>query len=217
MTRALISLLACLVIASCGSSGGGVAGMAIGAARGLVGANPKPADLRKTLTPEVIASLPGSVMLIELPERGAQAGVLRVTQNGPNVTWAGQDGSTVAFNDGILTATRGLGSDLMSADLRDVVAAVYGNGTEAVRIHRHLDGEDQIYSRSFVCRYSAASGQRAKVLTGDFEATLVRENCASSDIEIDNLYWIDGSGVVRKSKQWVGPDAGYMLTELLKG
>lgn len=217
MTRILISLLALSVLASCGSSGGGMTGMAIGAARGLIGPREQPTDLRQTLTPEVLASLPGSVMLIELPQRDVQAGVIRVTQNGSNVTWAAQDGVTVAFDSGVVSATRGLGSDLMSADLSDVVRAVYGGGGTAVRVHRYLDGEDQAFARSLVCQYQSAPGQTATVLNGSYTATLVQETCSSTDLTVKNSYWIDASGVMRKSRQWVGPDIGYMVTERLKG
>jgi len=104
----------------------------------------------------------------------------------------------------------------MAADISQVVPAVRSGRREAVRVHRYLDGNDQVITRAFVCTYARQTGQAATTLTRKFRATLVTETCNSTDLEIENQYWIDGSGTVRKSKQWVGPFPGYVLTEQIK-
>lgn len=213
------AFLCLLALAGCGNDGGlKPVQAAFELARGTIAKRSQPPrpDIRAALTPEAVALFPGGLMLSELPERDAQGTLAPITRNGPSRTWTTIDGITVTFRNGILEATRGLGNDLMSADLGEVQRGIFGGAGRAVRVHRYLDDESFIELASFVCDYTRQSGVRGEIATGSFPATHVTEDCAGPDIRIENHYWIDGGGTIRKSVQWVGGEVGYLHSELLK-
>jgi len=133
------------------------------------------------------------------------------------LTWATPDGVTVSFRDGLLTATRGIGDDLMSTDLSSVLPAYRGQTSQAIRVMRWLGGEDQLVLRSFVCDFTRRSGVAIRAIAGAFRTTQITESCIGEDgFTFTNQYWVEQNSVLRMSQQWVGPGVGYMLTEVVK-
>ena len=155
-----------------------------------------PVDQSLTLPEAITDAVPGPLMVGVFPERNAKAAMVFLGGNGTVTSWAAGGGITIAFDDGVLTATRGLGGDLMSADLDEVKAGLRGGG-QAVRVHRYLDGEEHLQARAFVCDYSR---------TG---ATVV-EDCTGPELGFENQYVLDSRGRIRESLQWIGPQAGYL-------
>jgi hypothetical protein len=49
------------------------------------------------------------------------------------------------------------------------------------------------------------------------EATLRRfdENCRGTTIIFDNIYWVDGSGAIVSSRQYVSPTVAYLRSNRL--
>lgn len=170
-------------------------------------------DLRTRLTPEALASLDQPILIINLPQTDSEAGAQLVRANGRFEIWSTVNGVQFTFEDGVLFSTRGIPGDLMTSDLREVRATMAARRGEAVRVNRYLDGEDQEFARAQVCDMRNAGRERLTVLTGVFETTKLVETCVSSTETVENQYWIDQRGVVRQSVQWIGPDAGYVLTE----
>lgn len=157
--------------------------------------------LRARLTPDVRAQIGRPVLIAELPKLKVAAVVIEVTQNGGYTTWHAQDGVGISTKAGLLTSTRGIGFDLMSADIDGPLAVITGRATgHATRIHRVLDGEDQEILQSFVCSY-ARSGNH------------VAETCNRTGQTIENHYWLNRGGKIWKSVQWVGARNGYILLE----
>lgn len=186
---------------------------------GLAGEQPSASrNVRAGFTPEAIAGFDGPLMFAALPDRGVEAGLVPGPMNGTVALWATPDGGTLSFDRGVLTATRGLGGDLMSSDVSDVVSAVlYGGLSEGDRVHTYLDQENQLVLRALRCAYSRQSGVPSSTLARTFTATQVSERCFdAAGGEIANEYWLDTTGRVRKSLQWVGPDVGYLESEWLK-
>lgn len=214
MRQAGFVLAALLALSGCGNDGGW--GEVAPSLRNVFARREPGPDLRTVLTPEFIAAFKQPLMLAELPEYGAQAGVVFASENGASRTWVSPDGISLTFRSGLLTETRGLGGDLMSADLDDVAEGVFGGRAQGLRVHRYLNGEDHLETRAFICDYSRQGGVAATTLAGPFRATHVTENCAGPDIVIENHYWVDGGGQVRKSLQWIGPVPGYVATEVLR-
>lgn len=215
--------LALALLAGCGSERGGVGGILLGAAQGLITAGRDApgagaaGDPRAGLTPEVLDQLGQPVLLAALPARGVTGAATAVATNGPHVTWRSTDNITLSFRDGVLNATRGLGGDLMSADLDEPLAAIRGGGAgPAVRVHRYLDAENQEVVRSYVCRYEHRGARRIG-LAGRVRAVReVRESCQGLEGGFDNAYWLGGDGTVWKSNQWIGPLPGMLRVELLR-
>jgi len=70
-----------------------------------------------------------------------------------------------------------------------------------VRVHRYLDGEDALQIRSFICDITATNP--------------AREICQGQDTRFENEYQFDAGGRVIRSRQWVGPERQYLITEQL--
>ncbi|WP_373634874.1 YjbF family lipoprotein [Yoonia sp. SS1-5] len=165
---------------------------------------PDAAALRASLTPQVLAPVDGPVLLVELPARDAAAVLTRIGTNRGVETFLTPDGISLSLANGLVVATRGLGFDLMSADVNDVARALRGGGATGNRIHRHLDGENQLIATSFVCSYARRpDGQ-------------IAETCESPDRTFTNSYLTDSSGNIRTSRQWISAETGYIVIEKIK-
>lgn len=164
---------------------------------------PTAAEIRASATPKALAQIGRPVMLAELPGVGMADILIFVQQNGPHSTWASSDGVTFAFDRGLLTGTRGMGFDLMAADVEEPLDRVKAGGGEGTRVHRYLDGENQLVATAFYCRYARQDNGA------------IRENCKSRLHEFENQYWLTRDGSIAKSRQWIGPNRGYLVSERL--
>lgn len=149
---------------------------------------------------------------VTVPDRGAQAVLGPVSRTGGVTVWQTLDGITLALRDGALTGTRGLGDDLMSADVSGDLAMLRGTGPGGHHPHirSYLDGENRTVFRSYQCRRAGTdrdSGPRGTALRR------VAMRCVSPRDSFTNVYWLDGAGAVTRSRQWVGPRIGYMETQ----
>uniref|UniRef100_A0AAN0MH80 YjbF family lipoprotein n=1 Tax=Yoonia rhodophyticola TaxID=3137370 RepID=A0AAN0MH80_9RHOB len=71
---------------------------------------PDAAALRASLTPQVLAPVDGPVLLVELPARDAAAVLTRIGTNRGVETFLTPDGISLSLANGLVVATRGLGS-----------------------------------------------------------------------------------------------------------
>jgi hypothetical protein len=149
---------------------------------------------------------------VSLPKTGAQAVLGPVSKTGRTTVWQTLDGITLAFRDGVLTGTRGLGDDLMSADVSGDLAMLRGVGANEYHPHirAYLDGEDQTVYRSYQCRRTAQGRETTRDAA---TARRIGMLCTSPRDSFTNVYWLNGAGDVTKSRQWVSPTIGYMETE----
>lgn len=141
---------------------------------------------------------------------GTVAAFARVADSGGVETWISGDGVSLSFRNGVLTATRGFGWDLMTADLAETAALIRrGDDGAAVRIHRYLDGEDHLVARSFVCDVRRRGSRELNIGADSVQTVLFEETCTGTEDDFRNLYWIDQRDpAVVQSRQWVGPAIG---------
>lgn len=169
--------------------------------------------LRQSLTPEAVAALDRPLLVISLLDRGQEALAIELSRRGRIVTWASTDGVSVSITDGIVQATRGLGGDLMVADLREIGPALRNGAAGALRVHRYVDGENETVARVFVCDVQDGGSARTDSFFGARTGRLTIEACSGPDLEFENRYWFDQSGRVFKSVQWIGPNVGRLQFE----
>lgn len=211
---ACLALMAALVLTGCGNRSSQISDAARGVLTNLLQRNqPEPPPLRERLTPAVLEELGGPILLVELLKDDAEAGAQLLRSNGDIEIWSTLNSIQFAFKDGVLLSTRGLKGDLMSSDVTQVLSGIRSGGRGAVRVNRYLDGEEQEVARALVCDYVRAGRERVTVLTGTYTVTRIDETCTSSSQTVENRYWIDTGGRMRKSVQWIGPFAGYVATE----
>ncbi|MCH2163662.1 MAG: YjbF family lipoprotein [Marinovum sp.] len=219
LTRILACAVLVLSVAACGNTSGQNAGLnqARAAISGLFAKAPPRPNLRAQVTPEALAATQTGLIYLDLPSFNADSFLTPIGRNKSVHTWGTADGTQVSLDRGIITATKGLATDLVSAGLAEVRAAVRGQRSRATRVHRYYNGENQIILRAFVCDYGRTSGVAGENLAGRFTATRVVETCsAGGGGTFQNTYFLDSRGTVRTSTQWVSPQAGYAEIQLLK-
>ncbi len=178
-------------------------------------AEPQP-DVRGMLTRQLLSTSDAPLLLIEAP-RLASTATLRITgRNGPYTTWTTGDARSFTFRGGVLSATRGLGDDLSSADNTAAAARVAArNAGDAPRTQYYLDAENQIYAVRFNCTFQNAGRETIEIVERLHPTVRLRETCRNEGLAIQNDYWVGSDGMVWKSRQWVGPAIGYIVTERL--
>jgi hypothetical protein len=152
---------------------------------------------------------------VSLPGTGAVAALAPIAQNSDVTVWQTLDGITLSFRRGVLVATRGLGDDLMSADVEGDVNLLHATGGDGYypHIRSHLDGENRTVFRSYQCRRTGQAPTRVKVSDQVTAARRIEVLCVSRGDEFTNIFWLDGAGRVIKSRQWVSTAVQYMETE----
>lgn len=174
---------------------------------------------RLGLTGQVSAVAPQPIgperMRVMLPARGAQATLAPVARSGGTTVWQTLDGITLSFRQGVLVGTRGLGDDLMTSGITNTLAMVDGKLDDMYYPHvrSYLDGEYQTEFRSFQCRQQARSREQTSIGGHIYVTRKIEERCVSPRDEFTNTYWLNTSGEVIKSRQWVSPAIEYMETE----
>lgn len=188
-----------------------------GTIEALRNSGPSP-DPRNGLTRAALKEAGKPVLYVALPKRKA-ASLLRLSgRNGPVQTWQTPDAISLSFDEGILTATRGLGFDLMSAQTTETRRMLEGaEKTDAYpRLHGYLDGEHRHRFRSYLCQRGDARRETLTLVGATREVTRITESCTAPGVAFTNLYWLGDDGVIWKSRQWAGPGTGFVETELLK-
>jgi hypothetical protein len=138
--------------------------------------------------------------------------------NGTHVTWVSPDRKTMTLDRGMLVATRGLGSDLMS--VQDDGAAVLISQRKAghvTKTHRYLNREDQISRLDLECEIEPGGFDRVDSGAISVQTQMVTESCsAASGFNVKNSYWIDDAGRMVQSVQWVGEIVGKLVFRRLQ-
>jgi hypothetical protein len=180
----------------------------------ITGLRPAPTEPAPALPTAALAEGPGNVLMVTLLGRNAVAAMTRVGSNNGVETWRTAKGVTLSFRDGILVASRGLGGDLMGANVDGVLAAILrGTGT-AQRRHAFLDSEDQIQTSDLTCTFTTDAPEVIAIATGTVEATKVTEVCESPVFVFTNQYWLSDTEIVQ-SRQAVSVSAGYIRVNIL--
>ena len=126
-------------------------------------------------------------------------------RDGANSIWAASDGVQIFLRNGMLVGTRGLGRDLMSAQVPN--PSTIAAKTVHDRTYFDLDGADRMIRYDFTCQAQNAPPGSEFAGTQHFV-----EACTGTFGTIKNHYWIDRSGNVQKSVQWVSETVGYLAT-----
>lgn len=213
VSRAIAPLALAATLAGCGNDASvqqttavlrNVGGLITGRGGASAPAAPTAEQVSQTLS-----STSEPVALINFEETDLTALVIRIERNGNYDTYASSDRRTVTFKDGLITASRGLGGDLMSSTLDGSLALVSARRSgSAVRQMRFLDGEDQIFAYDFTCTVTdngsqplPGSGKPARQMT---------EACGGDLRSFENTYYLNSAGDVTASRQWMGPILGYV-------
>ncbi len=212
--RGFGGLAALVLVAGCSSSGDVSPVVAI--ARSIVpaigqvpGLAPPPETVPAGFAATDIAADTSDYRLMFLPIIGEAAPGRLIADNGNAQTFLSQSGYSAAYVDDILVATRGLGEDLLAADVRGLRAAIARGSGTIRRTHDMLGDLDQIVSETFDCEVVTAGREIVDLGTRQVEATKITETCRGSRTGFANTYWLEG-GVIVSSLQFISASTNYL-------
>ncbi|WP_422071095.1 YjbF family lipoprotein [Tranquillimonas rosea] len=174
--------------------------------------------IRAQLSREQLNTVEDPLLLADLPTLDRAATLVVAAHSGDVLSWRTGDATQLSFRDGVLVTTRGLGNDLMSADVSETRTALRRGIAPNVyykKFHSYLDGENQTVLRSFMCRQARQGTETVTLVGAAHRVTRIAERCVSTHEEVNNIYWVGSDGTMWKSQQWISPGAGYVVTERL--
>ena len=131
-------------------------------------------------------------------------------------TWIGIDGATLTLDKGVLIASRGMGNDIMGGHT-SIPAWKSIKGIQSyTRSLSYLSGDNEIKIVEFNCSLERERiNEKIEVFKVHHLTRIFKEKCQSSEISIDNKYYIDKNNIVRRSYQFHSKVVGYLLIERL--
>lgn len=172
-------------------------------------------DSKKLLTRDKIDKIDIPILFVQL-ENGQNGTLTQYPGQGIGQTWLGADGATLTLRQGALTASRGLGDDIMGGSSNLPSWSQVMVPTKYERTLSYLGGNNRIYTRRFNCSLEKNDDQVVlNVWDASFEATLFNESCLDKNGIIKNKYFVENSGLVRRSIQYHSETLGYIITERL--
>jgi hypothetical protein len=140
--------------------------------------------------------------------RGADALLTISDDKGDVVTWATTDGTSFSLRNGVLIQTRGLGPDLMSAQV-PTVGMLGQNGGTHQRQYYFLGPGDAQSRRSYECTVTVNGRETVTIYGRAHSVTHVTESCVRTQDTIKNEFWIEGA-TIRKSRQFASGLTGFI-------
>ena len=159
---------------------------------------------------QALLATPAPAIVVSVEDRDAATGFLRQSARDNVETWISPDNVALYLEQGFVVGTRGLGSDMMAADIRQPAALVLSRRNGQVqRFMSFLDGNDQVTVRSYVCEIQGRGARQIDLGAGLVPTVLMQERCTNPDQDFQNLYWVDaGTGQIVQSRQWAGDFIG---------
>lgn len=161
------------------------------------------------VTPEMLVGFDDPLITAAVPKYGT-TGLLGIAErNGRAVTWLTPDRIALVTRDGVVIATRGLVGDLASARVPDIRT----ERGQTTRDHYYLGPNQRSVRERFSCNIATDGSETVHVVGTAYETTRVSERCRSDDTSFTNVYWIENTGKVRKSRQWISTLVDYVDIE----
>lgn len=182
-----------------------------GAAQSAAAADPN------ALISKALSATDGPIAIVVRLDTKAVLAMNPVGRNGDYVTWGSAPGQGITYRRGILSNTRGFGEDLMASRIdHAVVAITSGRDADYTRKNYYLGDLGQTTELALSCSLRRSGAE--KVIIGEINANAVimKETCRKGQIDFTNVYWVDGSGNVLKSSQWVGQRIGSVAIQNLR-
>lgn len=195
----------------------------IRAGQAAVAARTGPKTTPPPVTRAALDAVEGSFLEAVLERRDQRAYLYvnaRRRDEGPGLitVWRTGDNITLATRNGVLIATRGMGGDILSASVQ-VAGERPGpaRGGEKILSIRAL--ENKAVHLALACDLADLGPERIEILGHAHATRHLRETCrggiagvgSGSPGTVVNDYWVDArAGLVWQSRQWAGPDIGYL-------
>ena len=129
--------------------------------------------------------------------------------------WRSSDNATLAFRNGMLMTSRGLGDDLLSAEV-PAVADQPGPARGGGRSYSLRGGDNQAFQLNMVCSVTDLGPETIEIVELRYTTRHLQEHCEGGEGigakgVVVNDYWIDSrTAKLWQSRQWAGPGIGYL-------
>jgi hypothetical protein len=158
-----------------------------------------------------VESRSASAFLVPFSDRiDASPGAIR--------TWRTTNDINITTRDGVIVSTRGIGFDIGSASVDAAVKAIRTrtpvSGDHKLYLKNGLNGIDEI---ALNCEMRKVGDEDLVVVGKSYPVVHLQENCTGWKGVVAFDYWVDRrDSTVWQTRQWSGPDLGYIRTRLLK-
>ncbi|MFM7332826.1 MAG: YjbF family lipoprotein [Tabrizicola sp.] len=159
---------------------------------------------------EELAAVGQPILRIRSKALGQDAFLTVVDTKENVVTWTAQGQANFSLRDGVLIQTRGLVSDLMSAEAPAL--AQLANGESYQRVYYFLGPDDAGTRRTYDCTAATVGRETIEVVGKSHDVIHVTETCTRPNGKVTNDFWIEGN-MIRKSRQWASNVVSYLEFE----
>jgi len=223
------ALLMGALLTGCGSSQdetGNVSTQVFSALKQAVAVRREGPRQKTVVTPAMLAQTTTAALQVNPEVRGGSDFLRRVAARndsspGTVEIWNSSDNAQIFLRNGVVVGTRGVGGDIIAADANVAVRALQNrSGASGVRSFIISDGDVTTTEYRLRCDLRNVGSESISVVNLVFSTEHIQENCVggpTGDTVIQNDYWVqNATGLVRKSRQWMGPRTGYFELVLLK-
>jgi hypothetical protein len=212
-----LTLLVALVLGAC-SQGNQITPLhqqVLQAGQQIIASKRNPQGERPPLTRAVLDAVEGSYIEAVVERRDALAylhvdTILQDQQPGQITVWRTDDNVALIMRNGVLIATRGLGGDLLSAEV-PVASNQSGPAHSGAHVMHLRTGANHQRSLSLACDLSNLGAEMVVIVEQSYNTRHLQQRCSGGGGEVVNDYWVDSrAGLVWKSRQWAGPQIGYI-------
>lgn len=129
---------------------------------------------------------------------------------GQITVWRTGDNATLTLRNGVLVGTRGLGGDILSAQVQ-VAGARPGPARGGAHVLLLRGGDAAARRMPLVCDLADLGPETIEIVQRRYPTRHLQQHCSGPGGTVSNDYWIEErAGVVRQSRQWAGPELGYL-------
>jgi len=181
------------------------------------GADAIKGDAAKQLQ-QFVAKAPGQVYMGAVEEAQLPLVLQPAETNDGYVTWVSPDKRSITMLSGVISATRGYGGDVLSYDARGTANAVSNRqATSYKRTMRFLGPQYELKGATLSCTTETVGTDPVKIVDTERQLIHIVESCTDQGGgTIKSEYWVDNSGAIWQSRQWIGPQLGYIFLQRLK-
>ncbi len=141
--------------------------------------------------------------------------------NGAYVTYVSPFQQSISMKGTLITATRGLGSDLLSVsdDPSDPIAnkTPLANWANSFSRSYRFTGDGPVGTVVNVqCSLAAQAPMEITIVEVTYDVTPMIETCRGEDLSFNNIHLVDKDGQIWQTRQWVGEGLGILNIEVLE-
>lgn len=178
---------------------------------------PKPAPT--ALTRDAIAHIEKPLLRISAQTLGVKTLFAQVAQNGAYRTYLNNLKMSVTYNNGIITATRGFGLDLLSQGVSIPTKEIFAETNAPkfyTRTQQQLVKSKKVVELDYSCVLEKGDIETITIVEIEYPVIKYTETCRNKTRAFNNFYWVDDdTRQIWKSAQAIGQQAGFFITEVL--